>query len=537
MNSHFSKYCVSLCLTFVSGGWAMTAQAQAEQPNIVYILADDMGYGDVSACNPDSKIQTPNIDRLAREGMQFIDAHTNSSVCTPTRYGILTGRYCWRTEKKSGVLHGHSDHLIDPGRETVASFLKDQGYATACIGKWHLGMDWTSGDGLKVNESSGKNVDFDQPIANGPLDRGFEYYFGISASLNHAPHAYVENRKALGELSWLEGNTARKERNINGKDGWVADNYHQAEVLSTFTEKTIDWLQQHHSDASQQPFFVYMPLSAPHAPIVPNENFQGKNPIGAYGDYCMEVDWVVGEVLNALEDLELTDNTLVIFTSDNGPSPQAKLDRLQAHGHYASANFRGLKGSLWEAGHRVPFLARWPAVVKPGTVSDQVICTTDLLATVGEMHNAKLPDHVGEDSVSFLPALQGKPIPGNTDRGVVHHSDSGVFAIRRGKWKVVFDPAGGTRRNNPKDPPIKNPADIQLYDMEHDSGESTNLQAQHPEQVDALGRLLGEFVARGRSTPGADRKHPEVKRWTQLDAIRRYLKDSANTGEPHKGRS
>lgn len=496
------------------------APAIADQPNIVYILADDMGYGDVSWCNPNSKIPTPNIDRLGREGLRFTDAHTNSSVCTPTRYGILTGRYCWRTFKKSGVLHGHSDHLIDPKRETIASFLKKQGYATACIGKWHLGMDWTSNDGQKVNDSNGKNVDFDQPIANGPLDLGFDYYFGIAASLNHAPHAYIENRKALGELVWVEGKIACKERNINGKDGWVADNYEQDEVLTEFTAKSIQWIREHQSKTPEQPFFVYLPLSAPHAPIVPNERFKGKNPIGAYGDYCMEVDWVVGEVTSALEELGLTKNTLVIFTSDNGPSPQAKLDRLQAHGHFASANFRGLKGSLWEAGHRVPFLARWPAVVKPGTDSDQVICTTDLLATLAELHDTKLPDNSGEDSVSFLPALQGLEIPGNAIRGVVHHSDSGVFAIRRGDWKLIFDKAGGSRRNNPKDPPVKNPADIQLFNMDQDVGESTNVQHERPEVVQSLAGLLNQYIDQGRSTPGARQENDPGKRWPEIEIVR-----------------
>ncbi len=499
--------------------------ANAAKPNVVYILADDMGYGDVSACNPDSKIPTPSIDQLGREGMRFTDAHTNSSVCTPTRYGILTGRYCWRTEKKSGVLHGHSKHLIDPNRETVASFLKDQGYATACIGKWHLGMDWTANDGQKVNESSGKNVDFARAVTNGPLDLGFDYFFGISASINHAPQAYIENRKPLGELAWVEGKTARKDRNINGKDGWVADNYQQEEVLLTFTEKTIDWLGKHRRETQQQPFFIYLPLSAPHAPIVPSAGFKGKSPLGEYGDYCMEVDWVVGRVLAALEELDAADNTLVIFTSDNGPSPQAKLDRLQALGHFASSEFRGLKGSLWEAGHRVPLLVRWPAVVKAGEVAEQVICTTDLLATLADLHDVELPDNAGEDSVSFLPALQGKPIPGNTERGVVHHSDSGLFAIRRGNWKVVFDKAGGTRRKNPKDPPVKNPADIQLFDMKHDSVESTNLQEQRPVIVKELAVLLHKYIAEGRSTPGARQQNEPGKRWSQIDVIRNYISE------------
>jgi arylsulfatase A-like enzyme len=245
--------------------------------------------------------------------------------------------------------------------------------------------------------------------------------------------------------------------------------------------------------------------------------------MGEYGDYCMEVDWVVGQVFGALEKLGVADNTFVVFTSDNGPSPQAKLDHLQALGHFASGGFRGLKGSLWEAGHRVPFIVRWPTVVQPGTESDQIICTTDLLATVADLHGDELPDNAGEDSVSFLPALRGKPIPGNANRGIVHHSDSGLFAIRRSNWKVVFDKAGGTRRNNPKDPPVKNPADVQLFDMGNDRVESTNVQEQRPEIVKELAVLLDEYITEGRSTPGAVQENEPGKRWSQIDVIRNYI--------------
>ena len=495
----------------------------ASRPNIIYILADDMGFGDVSCNNENSKIQTPHIDRLGAEGLRCTDAHTSSGVCTPTRYGILTGRYSWRTAKKSGVLQGHSPHLIDPRRETVASFLKKRGYATACIGKWHLGMTWAAKDTGEVNGSTGQNVDFDKPIENGPLDVGFDTYFGISASLNMPPHAFIENQNLLGTLSYLKTKEQLKQHNISGKAGWSAREYKQDQVLMQLAKKSTTWIAAH----AKEPFFVYLPLSAPHAPIVPSDDFLDKSGIGTYGDYCLEVDWVVGRILKTLDEKNISKNTLVIFTADNGCSPQAKFDRLHAQGHFPSYVYRGLKGSLWEAGHRVPFLVRWPAQVKPGTQSDRLICTTDLLATVADLHDSKLPDHVGEDSVSFLPVLRGEEQADEVRGGMVMHSDSGHFAIRRGKWKLVLHDQGGTRRKNPADKPVKNPADLQLFDMDKDSSETINIQHEFPEKVTELTMLLADFVNRGRSTQGIPQKNDPMtgrKQWTEIDCIKEYLK-------------
>jgi len=497
------------------------------KPNIIYILADDMGYGDVAAYNENCQFPTPNLDRMAEEGMRFTDLHTNSSVCTPTRYGIMTGRYCWRTRKKNGVTQGHSKHLMSLERETVASLLKKEGYNTAVVGKWHLGQDFTFvGEAESRVESTGENVDYTQAIKNGPLDFGFDYYFGISASLNMPPHAYIENRHVLGNLTFLADKKAIKAAGLVGaKEGWKADNFTQDEVLDTFTSKTTEWIKKSHQESPDNPFFVYMPLNAPHSPIVPSKNFQGKSGIGEYGDFCMEVDWTVGEILKTLDELNIVENTLIIFTADNGCSPTAKFKDLQALGHYPSYTFRGLKGSAWEAGHRVPFIVRWPEKVKKETVNDYNICTTDLMATVADILDIELADNTAEDSKSFLPALMGKKLNDVERGGIVHHSDAGIFAIRKGKWKLVLATNGGTRRKNPKDKPVINPADIELFDMEKDAGETTNVQHLHPEVVDELKTLLAKYIDDGRSTEGSKQKNEPSKSWKQIEVLDGYVKN------------
>ena len=269
-----------------------------------------------------------------------------------------------------------------------------------------------------------------------------------------------------------------------------------------------------------------MPLNSPHSPIVPSSGFEGKSGLSPHGDFCMETDWAVGEVLKTLDELGIADSTLVIFTADNGTSPMAKLQNMQEQGHYSSWIYRGLKGTTWEGGQRVPFLARWPKSVKAGSVSDAIICTTDLLATCAEIMDTRLPGNAGEDSVSFLPALKGKAIPNMETRGVVHHSDAGVFAIRRGKWKLLFDNRGGSRRTNPKDKPVINSTDLLLFDMEKDAVESTNLSAEYPEVVESLKKLLADYINRGRSSPGIPQKNDPMegkKTWEQVQLIEEFL--------------
>ena len=462
--------CAALCAA------AITAHA-AIKPNIVYILADDLGYGDVQCFNPQrGKIPTPNLDRLAEQGMSFTDAHSSSAVCTPTRYGILTGRYNWRSHLQSGVLEGFSKPLIAPGRLTVPGLLKQHGYATACIGKWHLGL------GISKNDP-------DAAITDGPTTRGFDYYFGISASLDMPPFAFIENNR------FTEAPTAVKRW---GRQGAAAPGFEAVDVLPELTRKSAEWMNQHKGG----PFFLYLALTSPHTPVVPTKEWKGKSGLGDYGDFVMQTDWVVGEVLKALDATGTGSNTLVIVTSDNGCAPYIGVEKLEAQGHFPSAQFRGYKADVFDGGHRVPFFMRWPGQIKPGTKSGQLICHTDLMATCADILGVKLPANAGEDSVSLMPVLRGnakKPLR----EAVVHHSINGSFAVRQGKWKLDLCPgSGGWSAPRPGSKEEKALPPVQLYDMSKDEAERNNEAAAHPDVVRQMTKLLEQYIAKGRSTPG-----------------------------------
>ena len=446
------------------------------------------------------KIATPHADRLAAEGMTFTDAHSSSSVCTPTRYGIMTGRYNWRSRMKSGVLNGFSPRLIEPGRQTVAAFLKDQGYATACLGKWHLGLDWPQNDGKPPGASANPNkIDYTKDIEGGPTSLGFDYFFGISASLDMPPFVFIENERVT-EIPTVEKTYYRK--GIAGKD------FEAIDVLPVLTKKAVGYIAQQAAGAKEgKPFFLYLPLASPHTPILPSAEWQGKSGLNAYADFVMQTDATVGAVMDALDKAGIAENTLVIFTSDNGCSREADYPLLLGKGHNPSHVFRGWKSDIFEGGHRVPFIVRWPAVVKPGGTSDQPVCLTDLFATTASILDRKLPDEVAEDSVSILPVLNGsaeKPLR----EAVVHHSINGSFSIRQGKWKLILCPgSGGWSEPLPGAPStLKLPA-VQLYDLVSDIGETRNVQAEHPEVVADLTKLVEGHVARGRSTPGAPQEN------------------------------
>jgi arylsulfatase A-like enzyme len=461
-------------------GWAQQAAAEkvARHPNIVYILCDDLGWGDVQCNNPKGKIPTPNIDKLATQGMRFTDAHSGSAVCTPTRYGILTGRYSWRTHLQNGVLLGYGNPLIAKDRLTVPALLKQQGYTSACIGKWHLGMEIAKDPNVLE-------------VKDGPTTRGFDYYFGISASLDMPPFAFIENDH------FTEAPTATKKWL---RAGAAAPGFEAIDVLPRLTEKAVEYIGK---QAKDKPFFLYMPLNSPHTPIVPTKEWQGKSGIGDYGDFVMETDWALGQVLAAIEKSGQAENTLVIFTSDNGCSPAARTDNLEKQGHFASAGFRGYKADIFDGGHRVPFIARWPAQVKAGTTSDQTICLTNLMATCAEITGAKMPETAGEDSFSILPVLQGTA-KGPVYEAVIHHSINGSFSIRQGEWKLeLCASSGGWSSPKPGSPAAKDLPPIQLYNLAKDPGEKTNVQAENPEVVARLTKLLEKYLADGRSTPGA----------------------------------
>jgi arylsulfatase A-like enzyme len=485
----------------------ISAAAHGAPPNVVYILCDDLGYGDVKAFNRESKIPTPALDRVAAAGMVFTDAHSGSSVCSPTRYGVLTGRYSWRSRLQAGVLGGLSPHLIEPGRMTAASFLKQHGYRTACIGKWHLGMDWQLKDATYQPSDSieqgpdGWRIDWTKPATNGPNAAGFDYYFGISASLDMLPYSFIENDRVTvipttdKSFPMMQGRKGAMTR-----FGAAAAEFEAVDVLPTFTRKAVEYMGQ---QSAGTPFFLYLPLNAPHTPIVPTPEWQGKSGLNPYADFVMETDTCIGQVLDSLERKGLARDTLVIITSDNGCSPQAKFEELQAKGHFPSGPLRGNKADIFDGGHRIPFLAQWPGKIPAGARSDQLICLTDLLATCAEIIGAKLPSNAGEDSVSILPALLGTATAPLRE-AVVHHSINGSFALRQGDWKLeLCGDSGGWSQPRPRTPAAKKLPPNQLYKIGGDDiGEKTNVAETEHETVNRLEGLLLKYIMNGRSTPG-----------------------------------
>ena len=493
--------------------WGDGAANGPTRPNIIYILTDDHGYGDVSHLNPDGSIPTPHMDRLAREGITFTSAHSGSAVCTPTRYGILTGRYSWRSRLKEGVLGGLSPRLIEPGRMTVASLLKDQGYHTACIGKWHLGMDWVVKEGKSVTELGVEsadqvwNVDYEKPIANGPNAVGFDHFFGISASLDMVPYTYIENDRVTAvpdhdnDFPWFLGRERRTRR------GPTAQGFDVADVLGEFSRRAVAYIEERAAAENPRPFFLYLPLASPHTPIVPTEDWQGRSGVNYYADFTMETDDAVGQVLHALDRLNLTENTIVVFAADNGPSPESDFDELAAVGHYPAGPFRGHKSDLLEGGHRVPHFVRWPGRIAPGARYDHPVSLNDLMATCADIVGVSLPDNAGEDSVSQLPVWLGQTTESDREMVVVH-SVFGFFALRQGKWKLLLCPgSGGWSAPRHGSPAIRDLPPVQLYDLENDPREQNNLYAQHPERVQSMIAQLERQVKNGRSTPGAPQEN------------------------------
>lgn len=513
---------ICLIATYAVAMAATTAEA-APRPNILLVLADDLGYGDLQCLNPAGKISTPHLDRLAREGIAFTDAHSSSSVCTPTRYGVLTGRYNWRSRLQSFVLGGLSPRLIEPDRLTLAQLLRDHGYHTACLGKWHLGMDWKILPGREVSELSIEtpeqvhNVDYSHPIANGPNSLGFDYYFGISASLDMVPYTYIENDRVT-VLPTVDKDFPLFLGREQGRCrfGPAAPEFVVEEVLPELTRRAIAYLRARGAEAKAgRPFFLYLPLASPHTPVVPSEPWQGRSGLNYYADFVMQTDDSVGEILAELEAQGLAKNTLVIFTSDNGCSPQADFPALLAKGHHPCGVFRGHKADIFEGGHRVPLLVRWPLQVPPGRRSEQLVCLTDMLATVADALGATLPENAGEDSFSFLPALLGTDKP-PARQAIVHHSINGSFAIRQGPWKLALCPdSGGWSEPRPGSAASSALPPTQLYDLTSDIGETTNVATDHPEIVERLTKLLQRYVEQGRSTPGPSQSNtvaPQIRK-------------------------
>ncbi len=501
---------VPLLVALVALGLA--ARLNAASPNIVVILADDLGIGDVRAFNPDGKIPTPHLDALAAAGLMFTDAHTPSAVCSPTRYGLLTGRYCWRTRLQSGVLGGLSPPLIEPGRLTLASLLHRKGYHTACVGKWHLGLGWHVKPGATVNpvgiESREQvhSVDYAKPFDKGPLTAGFDTYCGIAGSLDMVPYTFLHDDR-VAKLPSEERDFPLMLGRKPGRTrlGPAAPGFDAADVLPELTKHAVAYIDGRAAAAKAgKPFFLYLPFASPHTPILPAKQWQGRSGLNPYADFVMQTDAAVGAVLAALDKNGLAGNTLVVFASDNGCSPQAKFPELRAKGHDPSAGFRGTKADIYEGGHRVPFVVRWPGAVKPGR-TDRLVCLTDFFRTCAEIVGAAVPDDAGEDSVSFASAWSGAA-PARAD--VVHHSVNGSFAVRKGKWKLCLCPgSGGWSAPRPGRDDATGLPPVQLFDLAADRAEKVNVQDRHPEVVAGLTKLLEKQVAAGRSTPGLPQKN------------------------------
>lgn len=485
------------------------SQLSTQAPNVILILADDLGYGDVSAYNEQAAFQTTHIDRLAASGISFTDAHTSAAICTPTRYGILTGRYNWRSPLKSGGFNGYSSPLIDPDRTTIAKLFKENGYQTAMIGKWHLGWDWHY-----IGKKEDRHIDFSQAIQGGPTDHGFDYFYGLCASLSSPPFVYVENRQPT---SIPYDTSVNYDEKAFWRKGPKAEDFSHADVLTNLTEKTVDYI--HQQADKETPFFLYCALTAPHAPIIPTTEFIGKSNTNAYGDFVLMVDHMIGQIMDAVTAQETLENTLVIFTSDNGQSPRADFedDELPLAGHNGSYIFRGKKFDIFEGGHRVPFIVKWPNHVEAGTQSDETICTVDLMATIADVLEVELDDNTGEDSYSILPVLQQQDYHNPLREATVHHSSDGRFAIRKEEWKLILWPGSGGWAYPKTEEDMKGLPRFQLYNLALDPSEQVNLISEHPEKVKELKSLLESYVKNGRSTPGSQQQNDGPVHWAELE--------------------
>lgn len=476
----------------------------APPPHILILLADDLGYGDLRCYNPDSKIPTPHLDRLAAEGLRFTDLHSPSAVCTPTRYGLLTGRYAWRSRLRSGVLWGWSPPLIEPGRLTLPALLKQRGYVTAGFGKWHLGLGWATrepvnfGDGSKPAADVAR-VEYTHPLTGGPHTAGFDTFFGIPASLDMEPYVWIENNRCVAApTAWCDGD--RHQRQGGGgfyRPGPMAPDFRHDEVLPEIARRTVRFLEAHARAGGDRPFFAYVALSSPHDPWLPTGPFRGRSRAGPRGDFVAQTDHAVGEILAALDRLGLARRTLVFFTSDNGAHWLP--DEIRQFDHRANGPWRGQKADIHEGGHRVPGLVRWPGRVKAGTVSGQLACLTDGFATLAELVGAPLPADAAEDSFSFAHLIEGRPAREPVRASLVLHSSQGLFALRRERWKYIEGLGSGGFTAPARGQPGPGEPAGQLYDLYTDPAETTNRYVEQPAVVAAMQAELDALRTRGRS--------------------------------------
>ncbi len=448
-------------------------------PNVVFIMADDMGWGDVESYNPESLIPTPNINRLAEEGLSFTDAHSGAAVCSPTRYGIMTGRFYWRTHKRHSLVMPYDPPVIPPERLTWGRLMQERGYTTGYVGKWHLGLWYPSkrSEGWQRQYTMNEDeVDFSKAVEGGPIELGFDYFFGNAGGPNNdSPYAFIRNDRWVETPSVMTPPEMYEQPGV--VEGLMAPDWDQEDVDVRLTEEAVAFITNHVNDNPEKPFFLYYSLSAPHIPWNPPDFVQGISQEGPRGDMNALVDWVVGEVRGALESHGILDETILIFTSDNGP-------RRGATGHRSAGPFRGYKNTAYEGGHRVPFIVRWPGKIAAGERSEVPVSLTDMIATFAELSNFDLPDHAAEDSYTILPTLFGKESGGKHRPALIADTGNGDFSIRSGTWKLIkLNP---NRRNRLEQ------VEYELYDMGQDPYETTNLADVNPDIVEQLKQLLSE---------------------------------------------
>ena len=488
-------------------------------PHIIVILADDFGVGDIQAHYPNNKIPTHHLDELAEQGMSFTDAHSSSAVCTPTRYGLLTGRYNWRTPLQEWVIACYEPPLIQEERTTLPEMLKANGYATACIGKWHLGWNWAGEHpSERIEEKNGLNRyewDYRKPIRGGPTAHGFDYYFGVDLP-NLPPFTFIENERVVELPSASYSYEPNPEfvvmpRGFEGSP--MAPGWRFEQILPEITKKAIQYI--HSSSESDQPFFLFFSMTSPHEPVVPSEGFAGKSGIAPIADFVMETDWSVGQILDAVEKAGISGNTMIVFTADNGHSHYTGWDALLEAGHLPSGPYRGHKADIWEGGHRVPLIVKWEDQIDGASFSDQLICLTDLYATFHELMTGKPPPpDAGEDSFSFLKVLRGDRQTGSRN-SIVHHSRDGEFAYRRDGWKIVFK-----LPEKELDSCRGEAAEVELYHLRYDIEEQFDSAAFYQEKVKLLTGELERLVERGTSRSGERQANDVIVRFDTIQQVR-----------------
>ncbi len=506
MKSYLNKTTTGISFLMVLAS-ACSPEKKQNKPNIVIIYADDMGYGDLNIQNPDSKIPTPYLDQLATEGMRFTDAHSSSGVCSPSRFALLTGTYHWR--RQHGIVNSFGKPFFNDTDITLPAVLRDNGYKTACIGKWHLGWNWEF-----KNEPSGEtmlfgrlhkvyypeDIEWGKPVTGGPLDRGFDYYFG-DGTINFPPYAWVENDRIVEAPTetMLPDNIGFEtaEEAWEFRPGPRVKGWNPYKVLPTLTEKSVEWINNQHKD---QPFFLYLSFPSPHTPIIPNEEFIGKSGAGGYGDFVYQTDWVAGQILNALKENGFGDNTIVIFSSDNGPERFA-YQRAVTYGHSSMGDLRGLKQDIWEGGHRVPMIIRWPGHVKPGTISDRLISQIDYMSTLAAAAGITLPDGAAPDSYNFMPTLLGENYNFPEREVLIHNTRANKWAVRQGNWLYMDTNSGGHQVMPEFFKELRGYTDFEteglLFNLEDDPEQHINLYDQYPEKVQEMDRLISVYKDQG----------------------------------------